>query len=65
MFKGIKHVVYSHREGLRWYFIDTNSPEKGPAYFISLNPRDVKYLINGGIHFLLPPFNKPHIKGNW
>jgi hypothetical protein len=65
MFKGIKHVVYSHREGLRWYFIDTNSPENGPAYFISLNPRDIKYLICGGIHFLLPPFNKSHIKGNW
>ena len=23
----IRHVVYSHREGLRWYFIDTMNPE--------------------------------------
>ena len=61
----IKHVVYSHREGLRWYFIDTMNPDKGPVYFLSLNPLDIKYLILGGIHFLIPPFSKKHIKGNW
>lgn len=61
----IRHVVYSHREGLRWHFIDTQNPEKGTSYFLSLNPLDIKYLILGGIHFLLPPLCKSHIKGNW
>lgn len=63
--KRLKHVVYSHREGLRWYFIDTKNPEKGPIYFLSLDPRDIKFLIYGGIYFLFPPFNKSHINGTW
>ena len=65
MFKGIRHVVYSHREGFRWYFIDTKNPEKGPIYFLSLDPRDIVYLIYGGIYLLIPPFNKNHINGKW
>lgn len=65
MFKRIRHVVYSHREGLRWYFIDTKKPEEGPSYFLSLDPRDIKFLIYGGIYFLFPPFNKSHINGTW
>ena len=64
MFKGIRHVVYSHREGLRWYFIDTMKPNEGPSYFLSLNPKDIKYLIYGGIYFLIPPLKKTHIKWN-
>ena len=59
----LRHVVYSHREGLRWYFIDTQRPEKGAYLFLSLNPLDIKYLIYGGIHFLCPPLTKNHIKG--
>lgn len=61
----IRHVVYSHREGLRLWFIDTKQPEKGATLFLSLNPLDIKYLILGGIHILIPPFSKKHIKGNW
>ncbi len=60
----INRVVYSHREGLRWYFIDTQNPEKGAHLFLSLNPLDIKYLFNG-IHILCPPMKKEHIKGNW
>ena len=60
----VKHVVYSHREGLRWWFVDTKRPEGGPKYFLSLDPRDIKYLLNG-IHILIPPFSKNHIKGSW
>ena len=60
----IKHVVFSHYEKLRWYFIDTRNPESNTYYFLSLNPFDIKYLFNG-IHILLPPFTKKHIKGNW
>ena len=63
--KRLKRVVYSHREGLRWYFIDTENPDKGPAYFLSLNPKDIKYLILGGVYLLMPPTNKKHIKGTW
>lgn len=63
--KRIKHVVYSHREGLRWYFIDTTNPEKGPYYFISLDPRDIKYIFLEGLYFLIPPFKINHIKGKW
>ena len=48
--KRIKHVVYSHRDGLRWYFIDTERPHIGPSYFISLNPKDIKYIINTHHH---------------
>ena len=60
----IKRVVYSHREGLRWYFIDTQNHEKGAYLFLSLNPLDIKYLLNG-IHILCPPMKKEHIKGSW
>ena len=28
----LRHVVYSHRKGLRWYFIDTQRPEKKVTY---------------------------------
>ena len=59
----IKHVVYSHRDGLRWWFIDTQTQKL--TYFLSLYPSDIKYLIFGGIYFLIPPFNKKHIKGKW
>ena len=58
----LRHVVYSHREGLRWYFVDTQRPEKGAYLFLSLNPLDIKYLIYGGIHFLCPPLTTNHIK---
>ena len=58
----LRHVVYSHREGLRWYFIDTQRPEKGAYLFLSLNPLDIKYLF-GGVHLLFPPLKKSHIKG--
>lgn len=58
----LRHVVYSHREGLRWYFLDTQRPEKGAYLFLSLNPLDIKYLILGGIHFLCPPLTVKHIK---
>lgn len=57
----IRHVVYSHREGLRWYFIDTQTKRQ---YFLSLNPKDSTYLLYG-INILLPPFSKNHIKGTW
>ena len=60
----LRHVVYSHREGLRWYFIDTQRPEKGAYLFLSLNPLDIKYLF-GGVHLLCPPLKKSHIKGLW
>lgn len=56
-----KHVVYSHRDRLRWYFIDTQYHK---YYFLSLNPLDIKYLLNG-IFILIPPFSKNHIQGNW
>jgi hypothetical protein len=61
----IRHVIYSHREGLRWYFMDTTKPDKPPQYFLSLDVRDIKYLILGGIYILLPPMKKNHIKGCW
>lgn len=57
----IRHVVYSRREGLRWYFVDTLTKRE---YFLSLNPADIKYLLNG-INILIPPFSEKHIKGNW
>ena len=60
----LRHVVYSHREGLRWYFIDTQRPEKGAYLFLSLNPLDIKYLFRG-IYLLCPPLKKSHIKGKW
>ncbi len=60
----IKHVVFHHYEKLRWYFIDTQNPEEGAHLFLSINPFDIKYLLNG-IYLLIPPLNKNHIKGNW
>ena len=60
MFK-LRHVVFSHRKGLRWYFIDTQRPEKGAYLFLSLNIFDIKYLFNG-IHILCLPMKKEHIK---
>lgn len=57
----IRHVVYDHREGLRWYFVDTQTKI---LYFLSLNPMDIKYLLYG-VNILVPPLSKNHIKGNW
>lgn len=57
----IRHVVYSHRDGLRWYFLDTMTQRK---YLLSLNLSDIKYL-KYGVNILVPPFSKNHIKGNW
>ena len=54
----IRHVVYSHREGLRWWFIDTQT---GREYFLSLNPLDIKYLLNG-VNVLIPPLTTKHIR---
>jgi hypothetical protein len=58
----IRHVVFDRREGLRCFFVDTETKRE---YFLSLNPKDIKYLKYGGINFLLPPLNKKHIKGTW
>lgn len=57
----VRHVVYSHREGLRWYF---KSTELKGMFIISLYPSDIR-LLNKGLYLLLPPFKKEHIKGNW
>jgi hypothetical protein len=57
----IRHVVFDRQEGLRWYFIDTETKKE---YFLSLNPKDIIYFISG-INLLIPPLNKNHIKGNW
>ena len=54
----IRYVVYSHREGLRWWFIDTQTVRE---YFLSLNPMDIKYLLNG-ISVLIPPLTTKHIR---
>lgn len=59
MSKFIQHVVYTHRDKLRWYFIST---ENKKIYFISLNIKDIKYLFNG-IHLLVPPFSIKHLTG--
>lgn len=56
----ICHVVFSRYENFRWYFIDTKTGKE--SYFLSINPFDIKYLING-IYILIPPFTKNHIKG--
>lgn len=58
----VKRVVFKKRIGLRWYFIDTRDKRE---YFLSLVPKDIFYLLYGGIFFLLPPTNIKHIKGNW
>jgi hypothetical protein len=57
----IRHVVYDRREGLRWYFVDTQTKRQ---YFLSLNPMDIRYLLYG-VNILVPPFSKNHIKGSW
>ena len=57
----IRHVVFDRREGLRWFFVDTETKKE---YFLSLYPSDAKYLLYG-INFLIPPINKKHIKGIW
>lgn len=56
----IRHVVFSHYDKLRWYFIDTYTRK---YYFLSLNIKDIKYLFYG-INILLPPLTKNHIKWN-
>lgn len=40
----IQHVVYSHREGLRWYF---KSTERKDTFVISLYPWDIRLLKYG------------------
>ena len=57
----VRHVVFDRREGLRLFFVDTETKKE---YFLSLYPSDVKYLLYG-INFLIPPLNKKHIKGTW
>lgn len=63
----IKHVVFSHYWNLRWWFVDTENMNK--YYYISLNPMDLKDglkdLFYNGLHILIPPFKREHIKGNW
>ena len=57
----VRHVVFDRREGLRWFFVDTETKKE---YVLSLYASDVKYLLYG-INFLIPPLNKKHIKGTW
>lgn len=57
----IRHVVFSHRKGLRWYFKSTDL--KG-MFVISLYPWDIR-LLKYGLYLLIPPLKKSHIKGNW
>lgn len=57
----IQHVVYSHREGLRWYF---KSTEHKGTFVISLYPWDIR-LLKYGLYLLIPPLKETHIKGNW
>ena len=57
----IKHVVFSHYKGLRWYFKSTID---GQFYIISLRLSDIK-LLRYGLFLLIPPFKITHIKGNW
>ena len=57
----IQHVVYSHREGLRWYF---KSTERKGTFVISLYPWDIR-LLKYGLYLLIPPLKETHIKGNW
>lgn len=58
----IQHVVYSHREGLRWYFKSTE--RKDTSFVISLYPWDIR-LLKYGFYLLIPPLKETHIKGNW
>ena len=57
----IQHVVYSHREGLRWYF---KSTERKDTFVISLYPWDIR-LLKYGFYLLILPLKETHIKGNW
>ncbi len=57
----IRHVVYSHRKGLRWYF---KSTELKGMFVISLYPWDIR-LLKYGLYLLIPPLKQTHIKGNW
>lgn len=59
----IKHVVFDRREGLRWWFVDTENP--GRRYFLSLYPKDLKWLFINGIYIMVPPFMREHIRGIW
>lgn len=56
--KRIQHVVFSHREGLRWYFRSTLTSK---IFLISLNIFDIPLLLNG-IYLLVPPLTVNHIK---
>ena len=61
--KRVRHVVFTKREGLRFFFMDTQYPERGDKQFmISFYPKDIVYLFYGGLFLLLPPFKKSHIK---
>ena len=43
--------------------MDTQYPERGDKQFmISFYPKDIVYLLYGGLFILLPPFKKSHIK---
>ena len=55
----IQHVVYSHREGLRWYF---KSTERKDTFVISLYPWDIR-LLKYGFYLLIPPLKETHIRG--
>lgn len=57
----VRHVVYSHRKGLRWYF---KSTELKGMFVISLYPWDIR-LLRYGLYLLILPFKKSCIKGNW
>lgn len=57
----IRHVVFSHRKSLRWYF---KSTELKGMFVISLYPWDIR-LLKYGLYLLIPPLKKSHIKGNW
>ena len=52
----IQHVVYSHREGLRWYF---KSTERKGTFVISLYPWDIRLLKYGLYlhHFVLHQYS--------
>lgn len=59
----IKHVVFDRREGLRWWFVDTQKPWQ--RYLISLYPKDLKWFFINGFYLLVPPFRTKHIRGVW
>lgn len=54
----IQHVVYSHREGLRWYF---KSTERKDTFVISLYPWDIR-LLKYGFYLLIPPLKETHMR---